>query len=201
MWGKSCNKIYISNASKKNVWFEGLGECVSTYLGCVCVCGVCVSKQLNSPITYCIFSDSFVKVYTFVCFFSCLFFLKSFFNYVMFFLVFLPLPLCFNGQPADQSSSPSPPAFATSDYCRYVGVGSASPRLPFDMARFSSPTIYLPKRHCRPRPAAAVSSRAPNVFYSSAHWWRHPARRWRKLRATFFDNNEQGKQKRRKFPN
>lgn len=21
----------------KNVWFEGLGECVSAYLGCVCV--------------------------------------------------------------------------------------------------------------------------------------------------------------------
>lgn len=140
------------------------------YLFGMCVCGVCVSKQLNSPITYCIFSDSFVKVYTFVCFFSCLFFLKSFFNYVMFFFQYFCLcPYVFNGQPADQSSSPSPPAFATSDYCRCVGVGIASPRLPFDMARFSSPTKYLPKRHCRPRPAAAVSSRAPNVFYSSAH--------------------------------
>lgn len=69
--------------------------CLLIWDVCVCVYGVCVSKQLNSPITYCIFSDSFVKVYTFVCFFSCLFFLKSFFNYVMFFLVFLPLPLCF----------------------------------------------------------------------------------------------------------
>lgn len=144
--------------------------CVCLFGMCVCVCGVGVSKQLNSPITYCIFSVSFVKVYTFVCFF-CLFFLKSSFNNVMFFfMVFLPLPLyIFNGQPADQSSSPSPPAFATSDYCRCVGVGIASPRLPFDMARSSSPTIYLPRRHCRPRPAAAVSSRAPNVFYSSAH--------------------------------
>lgn len=59
--------------------------CLLIWDVCVCVCGVCVSKQLNSPITYCIFSDSFVKVYTSVCFFSCLFFLKSFFNYVMFF--------------------------------------------------------------------------------------------------------------------
>lgn len=25
----------------QNVWFEGLGECLSSYLGCVCVC-LCV---------------------------------------------------------------------------------------------------------------------------------------------------------------
>lgn len=95
------------------------------------------------------------------------------------------LPLFFFGQPADQSSSPSPPTFATSDYCRCVDVGIASPRLPFDMARSLDPAKCLPKPRCRPRPAAAVSSHAQNAFCSSAHWWRHPARRWRKLRTTF----------------